>query len=373
MPNAFQSPDAPLSLTQLANDVARSFALSLRVLPAALRTPVTLAYLLARASDAVADSVNDAMPEGTGVTQRLQALDVLGHSIEQSACTPGQTGSDLSAVTALIASVPDPREQQLLRALPELLSILSQQSAGDRTLIAEVCREIVSGQRLDLNRFGLSGSTVLALPHSRDLQDYTWRVAGCVGLFWTRMCEAHLSDWRHAGMAPLSLAAGHYGMALQRLNILRDSAADLGMGRCYWPENELQAAGLTPGLLARHVKQADTVNLARMQHLMQAWVAQTRVGLGHGLAYCQAIGPWRLRWASALPALIGLRTLQGIEAQGPLALAQPVKVERSWVRRLLLRLVMGGGTPAGLLKLGRELGLPENACTLPSHDGTIRP
>ncbi len=373
MPLARQSPDSFRSLTQLANGVARSFAISLRALPSALRTPVTLAYLLARASDAVADSVNQSMPLATDVAKRVQALDDLGRAIERSSDNPDRTDFDLPTVLALIQSVPDPKEQQLLSATPELLSILSRQNTVDRALIAEVCQTIVSGQRLDLTRFGMAGPQVHALAHTRNLHDYTWRVAGCVGPFWTRMCESHLGDWRRAEWAAMLQAAGEYGRALQRLNILRDSAADLRQGRCYWPENELQAVGWTPQQLAINVRHARLEELVRMQPLMQQWIAQTRLGLGHGLAYCQAIRPWRLRWASALPALIGLRTLECIEALGPLALTQAVKVERRWIKGLLLRLVLGAGTPSGLLKLGRELGLPRDACILPALDGTIQP
>ncbi len=366
------SPQGAPSLLHLAQGVARSFALSLKVLPASLRAPVTLAYLLARASDAIADSATDPVQTDTGWAHRLQALDDLGQAIVQCASPEGHDGLELSAVMALIAELPDPREQQLLRALPDLLSALSGQIAADRTRIAEVCQEIVSGQRLDLTRFGRAGSTLSALAHAGDLQDYTWRVAGCVGVFWTRMCEAHLTDWRKAEPGPMLHAAGEYGMALQRLNILRDSAADLRMGRCYWPESELQSVGVTPEQWALMVTQGIASELARTQILQKRSVDQIRAGLGLGLAYCQAIRPWRLRWASALPALIGLRTLQVIEAQGPVALTRSVKVERRWVRRLLLRLVLGGGTPAGLQKLGCELGLEPDACALSAHDVTIR-
>ena len=49
--------DAPNELlTATLKDVSRSFYLTLRVLPARIRTPIGLAYLLARTSDTVADT-----------------------------------------------------------------------------------------------------------------------------------------------------------------------------------------------------------------------------------------------------------------------------------------------------------------------------
>src|SRR5580698_6151774 len=50
------NPDRALLLGPLLKSVSRSFYLSLRVLPAGMRDPVGLAYLLARAADTIADT-----------------------------------------------------------------------------------------------------------------------------------------------------------------------------------------------------------------------------------------------------------------------------------------------------------------------------
>jgi len=55
-------------LENLLKDVSRSFYLTLRVLPAAVRPQIGLAYLLARAADTIADT--DIIP----VVGRLAAL-----------------------------------------------------------------------------------------------------------------------------------------------------------------------------------------------------------------------------------------------------------------------------------------------------------
>ena len=47
---------------------------------------------------------------------------------------------------------------------------------------------IVSGQTLDLQRFAdASGENPVALQDDAALEDYAWRVAGCVGAFWTKL------------------------------------------------------------------------------------------------------------------------------------------------------------------------------------------
>ena len=48
--------------TDLLRSVSRSFYLSMRVLPAPMREPVSLAYLLARASDTLADTAEVPVP-----------------------------------------------------------------------------------------------------------------------------------------------------------------------------------------------------------------------------------------------------------------------------------------------------------------------
>src|SRR5437660_5694229 len=55
----------------LLRSVSRSFYLSIRILPARLREPVALAYLLARTTDTVADT---ARISGTLRTETLQML-----------------------------------------------------------------------------------------------------------------------------------------------------------------------------------------------------------------------------------------------------------------------------------------------------------
>src|SRR3954470_7295958 len=60
----------------LLRSVSRSFYLSLRFLPKALRDPLSLAYLLARATDTIADTA------GTPVALRTEALGTLAAMIQ---------------------------------------------------------------------------------------------------------------------------------------------------------------------------------------------------------------------------------------------------------------------------------------------------
>src|SRR6266446_1521302 len=62
------APSTPELLTTLLREVSRSFYLTMRVLPGAIRPQIGLAYLLARTADTIADT------ELVPLTQRLDAL-----------------------------------------------------------------------------------------------------------------------------------------------------------------------------------------------------------------------------------------------------------------------------------------------------------
>lgn len=368
--HARQPQTAPPGAWGLVKGVARSFALSLQILPASVRWPVALAYLLARASDSVADAVAVNGQHAGQNDQRLLALDELQAALQ----TPGAVSSThLPHVQSLLPHIP-PVERRLLASLPTWLDALHALPEADQRLITEVCHPIFSGQRLDLQRFAVDeppSSAVKALATTDELDDYTFRVAGCVGVFWTQVCEAHLPGWRRADLEPMQRASLAYGQALQLLNILRDTPQDLALGRCYWPQTELAAMGISAEKLAAAVSSQDLATLSCMRPLMAAQGQRIRVGLSLGLAYSSAIGPWRLRVASALPALIGLRTLQDIEQAHLHAWLQPVKVSRRFVRHLMWQCVWAGWTPSGLKNLGLRLGASEPHLHLAALDGKI--
>jgi farnesyl-diphosphate farnesyltransferase len=366
-----RSAHSPPGAWDLVKDVARSFALSLKLLPAQVRWPVALAYLLARASDSVADAVQTGNHARGHNDARLSALDELQQGLHRAVL--GHSPTPLPHVQALLPHIPL-AERKLLATMPTWLEALGGLPPADQQLIGVVCDHIIQGQRLDLQRFEIPEAglhAVHALDTDAELEDYTFQVAGCVGAFWSHICEAHLSGWRNAELAPMVSASVAYGQALQRLNILRDTAQDLALGRCYWPLSDLSTLGLSPAQLALAVQTQDLGTLERVRPLIAAQSQRIRMGLSLGLAYSAAIGPWRLRVASALPALIGLRTLKDIEAAGPQAWLHPVKVPRRFVRHVLWRALWAGMSPSGLKHLGQQLGASVAHLNLDALDGTM--
>lgn len=318
---------------QLLRGVSRSFYLTIRLMPADLQGPIAVGYLLARATDTVADTTH--MP----AAERLDLLQGLAASFDTLATLP----------TALQAQVKtfaqhqsDPHEQALMHALPACLRLMQDLSAPDQRSVRWVLGHITRGQVLDVQRFG-QGPAALATEAALD--DYTWLVAGCVGEFWTELCERHLLGFATQSADAMRLAGRTYGMGLQRLNILRDAGADLASGRCYLPEERLTPLGLSPERLITAARTGDAATLQQLAPLWDAYLQQTHQQLSEGVRYSQCLTSRRLRLACALPALIGARTVALLRQAGPQALTQRVKMPRSEMRTLLWRLLWRLASP----------------------------
>lgn len=303
--------------------VSRSFYLSLRILPAGLREPIGLAYLLARATDTVADTAliaRDARVAHLATLRRAYAGEPVDLAPLAQACAPVQQHD---------------AERRLLERVDDAVRRMVALPPGDRALVRSVLDTITSGQLFDLERFpGEDAKDLAALDTLDELDRYTYLVAGCVGDFWTRIHVAHrprLAAW------PLEAAAARgvrFGKALQLTNVLRDVASDLRSGRCYLPARELAALGLTPPALLT----PDGARRARPLVHRLIGVALEHYDVAWRYTLDIPRREFRMRLACAWPLLIGLGTLAEIARHdNPVAASAPVKLPRAAVRALLLR------------------------------------
>jgi farnesyl-diphosphate farnesyltransferase len=207
-------------------------------------------------------------------------------------------------------------------------------SPADLKLIREVLTTIMSGQELDLRRFAnASAEKIIALDTVFELEDYTYRVAGCVGEFWTKMCRAHLFPKARLDEAELINDGIRFGKGLQLVNILRDLPADLKKGRCYLPMEKLEPAGLLPETLLSPATETKFLPLYH-RYLDEA---QARLAAGWRYTNTLPFSQFRVRLACAWPILIGVRTIERLRAASVFDLRQHVKVSRGEVGWILLR------------------------------------
>jgi farnesyl-diphosphate farnesyltransferase len=309
-------------LGPLLKSVSRSFYLTLRVLPASLRAPVSLAYLLARAADTIADT--QLLPPERRLALLLSFREQVNGSADEGR---------LKEIAALTEHQQDSGERLLLQNLAPALGLLKEIADADRAEVRAVVTTLTRGMEMDLRTFPVESSgEVAALKNLEELDRYIYLVAGCVGEFWTKITKAHtpaLRGWDPGAMAACGV---HFGKALQLTNVLRDCPRDLRIGRCYFPADRLAALGLQPRDLLK------PENAARARPLLCELL---RVALGHyaeAERYILAVPRRcvRLRLAVMWPVFIGQPTLTLVARNdGWLDPARPVMVPTPYVKRML--------------------------------------
>lgn len=247
----------------LLRDHARSFALTICILPRQLREPLGIAYLLARTSDTLADAGNIPMQRRIAILEDLEATLEAG---DLSGWSPETSPREFSG-----------REAQLIASLPSLIAALVELPAYDEVL--RLWRTILKGQLFDLRRFVPN-----APPLDRDeLEGYCESVAGSVGRTWTVLIAETFPDLLMRSPMEMEHFGAAYGKGLQLINILRDRIADRVMGRMYVRDEEL----------------SDLLDLAGK------W-------LSGGEKYFRALRPGRVRYATELPHALAVSTLDKI-------------------------------------------------------------
>jgi farnesyl-diphosphate farnesyltransferase len=300
-------------LWQLLKGVSRSFYLSVRFLPSRIRPAIALGYLLARASDTIADA------NSLAAGDRLKILNQLREQL--FAVDPNlQRGLKECAEQQR-----DGAERQLLERVEAVLACARQLPRSDQGLLLEVLGRIMRGQILDIERFELA-SSLRALRSAEELEEYIYLVAGSVGEFWTKVCLQAWTRYSRVDDKKIVTLGTEYGKGLQLVNILRDYPQDVRLGRSYLPVTEA---------LSEDIKVAEP--------LFQEWRAVAQRYLESGAQYVRAIRPIRVRFACALPILIGIETLGKMKTVPPPG--QKIKVSRGRVYWLMLLSLLIAAVP----------------------------
>ena len=305
-------------IDNLLKDTSRSFYLTLKALPPRIRSQVGLLYLLARIADTIADSECDS------TDQMLQALEQYNEMIQ------GRS-DNLPDLSKLAEIQSNPAEKKLLDNFAAPVSCLGDFSTIDQDRIRECLDIIISGQTLDLERFGKGISNeITPLANEDELDDYTYRVAGSVGEFWTHMTLEHMFKVDAETETQLFETGVRFGKALQLINILRDIPDDLRLGRCYIPLTSLGKNDLNPDDLLK------SENMNQFRPLFDSYLDKATGHLDAAVEYIGMLpaGQFRLRAACMLPVLIGQRTLALLRDHNVLDSDSRIKVSRPEIKRL---------------------------------------
>ncbi len=287
--------------------VSRSFYLSIRLLPRLMREPVSVGYLLARASDTIADT------EAVSADLRKDCL-----SMFYAALKDEEIREQLCKLLneKFIEHQENEREKKLLQRLLDVFGWYDSVLGQDWIAISNVMKPILDGQSWDVDFFAIQKNKKIET--DEDLEHYCYQVAGSVGEFWGVVgsnANHHFSQYNKDELKKYGI---QYGKGLQLVNILRDLPVDLKNGRCYLP------------------KVNPKKNTAVMREARK-WSAIARTNLEQGLIYSSKLSQKRAKIATVLPAIIGLKTLDLIDKASWDEWKSGIKISRKEIRKSFLQ------------------------------------
>lgn len=224
------------SLAQLADDelqavllegVSRTFALTIPQLPAPLYKAVANAYLLCRIVDTIEDEVSLSADQKKVFCCGF--IDIV------------KTGEHAQAfaeeLAPLLSDQTIPAEHSLIRLIPRVIAITHTLDAEQVSALAECVETMANGmpvyQAMDL-RAGLKTM--------KDMDDYCYYVAGCVGEMLAKLFCHYSSEIDRNREALLKLSVS-FGQGLQMTNILKDIWDDAKRGVCWLPQDIFNESG----------------------------------------------------------------------------------------------------------------------------------
>ena len=272
-----------------------------------MHEPVSIGYLLARASDTLADT------EKVPAKLRMECLDLFLDALKDDSIREKL----LEIISSkFIQYQTNPKEKLLLEKLSDVFAWYDTVREWAWADIAAVMKPIVAGQKWDVQFFGIDKKRQVKT--EEDLDTYCYQVAGSVGEFWGNVGQHAYKRFSTFTDDILKIRGVRYGKGLQLLNILRDFPEDLEQGRCY-----------LPGI--------DTKDTSKLLKTTKKYRIKSRKYLEQGLAYASSLRQKRSRIATALPALIGLKTLDLMEDATWEDWEQGIKISRKEVRKCLFK------------------------------------
>ena len=274
--------------------VSRTFALTIRRLPARLEYPVLAAYLLCR----IADTIEDAADLAGAEKERL-----LHHF---RSCLVG-SGTDSLPIRQ---AFPTPRtdEERLAAHADRVLRAFYGLAADEQAAIRPWVQEMAAGMAGFAARRRPDGG-LQALGSVEELDRYCYYVAGTVGHLLTELFRRHESRIGGARYDRLRELATSFGLGLQLTNIIKDVSDDRRRGWSFVPRDLCDDAGVRPEELH------DPAHEVEARVVMHRLVEKARSHLDDALDYCLALPTraYRIRIFCLTSLYFAVRTLHRAE------------------------------------------------------------
>lgn len=205
-------------------DVSRSFALCIKKLPKPTDVRMMISYLLLRIIDTIEDS-------NATLATKEKAFSSILKIFKTDTPTPGGIAE---CRDTLLSEIEHTYEHGLLKNLEAVLDVFGSFKNTEKTAIID-CAENMSRGMMKFQDQPITNFTLQ--------EEYCHYVAGLVGYLDTHLfyLGGHISERLRD---ELMESARYFGVALQKVNILRDVAYDIPKGRHFWPSRLLEQHGL---------------------------------------------------------------------------------------------------------------------------------
>lgn len=203
--------------------VSRSFNFCIAALSSPSKEWVALSYLLLRIVDTIEDS-NWVDSKKQSESFEVFKLFLINQPSEQLFLAWART----------IPEQINESEKNLIMDLPILLGDLNQLPNEIQNEITTIIVQVVDGMKHFLNEY--KEGDILKLPSTVILNQYCFFVAGIVGQLLSRIFTHQLDGFNWT--TPLLNNGIHFGLFLQKINLLKDKVNDAHSGRYYVSSRE---------------------------------------------------------------------------------------------------------------------------------------
>lgn len=316
--------DHELFIEDFIPRVSRTFALTIRFLPAALRNSVHAAYLLCRVADTLEDSPFLETEEKRRRLHHLKDLldeAVAGRSMSRDDLLPLYDSIDTSQGD----------DHRLLMESSRLFEVLESLPPDHKTVIYSRAAEMAGGMAEYAHLAAKGNMQVSCLIDIDDWDRYCYYVAGTVGHMLTELFVNHFGFGR-ALAARMNRLGRSFGLGLQKVNVIKDFPVDRERGVGYLPQDIMRKHGLNQSSFG------SAENKSAVAGFVRDLLIPTIGHLDDAMEYA-VIMPRRhrgVRMFLAVPIFLAVETLNLIRLDPARALAgPPVKLARRDVGRLV--------------------------------------
>ncbi|MEM3361730.1 MAG: squalene/phytoene synthase family protein [Candidatus Anstonellaceae archaeon] len=293
--------------------VSRSFALAIKMLPDPLKIQLNVAYLIYRTIDTIEDSK-------MSILQKKKYLDMLISNLEN----PKYEQNKIERLKIFLLSVPCTYEKVLLQNIESVIRVFYNQPSKIRRSILKWGKIMKEG----MMKFQTKKIKTLD-----DQNRYSYYVAGVVGKLFNELLYLNKIISKKT-KKKLSTYAKGFGIALQKINIIRDIRQDIKEKRYFWPINLLKKYSLDYNNIFKKENRESAIKILKIM------LKNTKKDIDDAIKYIKALpkNQIKIRIFCLIPLFMALESYAAlIKNQKLFELEEKVKIGRRAVYSIALK------------------------------------